>query len=673
MQKALKILLSALLFLLGIIPLTKAQLCTGSLGDPVVNITFGAGNNPGPPLKAATTAYGYVTSSCPNDGYYTVTNHTSGCFNNSWHTLNSDHTGDPNGYFMLINASFEPSDFYLDTVRNLCGGTTYEFAAWILNMMVPHTSCQNGGIRPNITFKIETTTGTLLQSYGTGDIDISSYVNWKQYALSFTTPANVSGIVLRMTNNAPGGCGNDLALDDITFRPCGPMVRAGILGSNGANLVNLCEDDPTILGFNAGISAGYNAPAYQWQLSKDSGTTWTDINRAKSSSYTRAPTGPGLYEYRLTVAEGSNIALSICRVSSDVLKVIVNAKPVTVFTVENAALLCSNKQVMITDKSSVTFGNIIKVEIYWDYQHDPAIKTTNDSPSTGKKYSHSYPYFSSPATQTFQVQYVVYSAANCLTQASQTITINAGPQVRFNTLNPVCEEVAPYLIMQARETEGFSGNGIYSGMGITAEGLFNPRTAYPGTDTIYYTFTAINGCSSRAFQTIEVYPQPKADTGPDTYVLEGGFVTLGSSSGTGNNISFLWTPDSAIDNNHIPAPKVFPKEDITYTLRVTSARGCRDSARVHVKVLKAIVVPNAFSPNGDGVNDVWVIRYLNSYPGAEVQVFNRYGQPVYHSIGYNTPWDGTYKGQALPVGTYYWIINPKNGRKQMSGSVTILR
>jgi len=89
---------------------------------------------------------------------------------------------------------------------------------------------------------------------------------------------------------------------------------------------------------------------------------------------------------------------------------------------------------------------------------------------------------------------------------------------------------------------------------------------------------------------------------------------------------------------------------------------------------KPPVVPNAFSPNGDGINDTWVIRYLNEYPSADVEVFNRYGQPVYHATGgYTTPWDGTYKGQPLPVGTYYWIIRPGSGRKQISGSVTILR
>ena len=85
------------------------------------------------------------------------------------------------------------------------------------------------------------------------------------------------------------------------------------------------------------------------------------------------------------------------------------------------------------------------------------------------------------------------------------------------------------------------------------------------------------------------------------------------------------------------------------------------------------VIPNAFSPNNDGINDKWEIKYLNDYPAALVTVFDRYGQPVYNSSGTYIPWDGTFKGSPLPIGTYYYIISPGNGRKVLSGSVTLLR
>jgi gliding motility-associated-like protein len=86
-----------------------------------------------------------------------------------------------------------------------------------------------------------------------------------------------------------------------------------------------------------------------------------------------------------------------------------------------------------------------------------------------------------------------------------------------------------------------------------------------------------------------------------------------------------------------------------------------------------IVIPNAFTPNGDGINDLWDIAALQGYPGCAITIFNRYGTIVYSSIGYAKAWDGTYGGNALPAGTYYYIIDLKNGRKKLAGAVTILR
>ena len=85
---------------------------------------------------------------------------------------------------------------------------------------------------------------------------------------------------------------------------------------------------------------------------------------------------------------------------------------------------------------------------------------------------------------------------------------------------------------------------------------------------------------------------------------------------------------------------------------MTTDNGCVKSDDVFIKVLKAPAIPNIFSPNGDGIHDTWVIQYLESYPGATVDIFNRYGQLIYHSEGYANPWDGTINGKPVPVGTY---------------------
>jgi gliding motility-associated-like protein len=104
-----------------------------------------------------------------------------------------------------------------------------------------------------------------------------------------------------------------------------------------------------------------------------------------------------------------------------------------------------------------------------------------------------------------------------------------------------------------------------------------------------------------------------------------------------------------------------------------NADGCTDSASVFVRVLQPVNPPNAFSPNGDGNNDRWMIKNIDTYPNATVQVFTRWGQQVFQSRGYQRPWDGTIDGKVLPIGTYYYIIMPGEGRKAVTGWVQLLR
>ncbi|WP_157682183.1 T9SS type B sorting domain-containing protein [Mucilaginibacter mallensis] len=90
-------------------------------------------------------------------------------------------------------------------------------------------------------------------------------------------------------------------------------------------------------------------------------------------------------------------------------------------------------------------------------------------------------------------------------------------------------------------------------------------------------------------------------------------------------------------------------------------------------VAAGLVIPNTFTPNGDGINDTWNIRYIENYPNCTVNIFNRYGTKLFTSVGYPIPWNGKYNGTNLPVGTYYYIINPGNGQDTVSGYVAIIR
>jgi gliding motility-associated-like protein len=168
-------------------------------------------------------------------------------------------------------------------------------------------------------------------------------------------------------------------------------------------------------------------------------------------------------------------------------------------------------------------------------------------------------------------------------------------------------------------------------------------------------------------------PTPFVNAGRDTLILEGGETKLNAKA-TGSNLIYKWTPLQGLSRDDIADPVASPVDDVTYTLTVTSDQGCVSMDNVFIKVLKQPEVPNAFTPNNDGMNDLWNIKYLESYVNATVQVFNRYGEIVYKSKGYTTPWNGQFNGTELPTGTYYYIIDPRTrGRKPVSGAVTILR
>jgi gliding motility-associated-like protein len=374
-----------------------------------------------------------------------------------------------------------------------------------------------------------------------------------------------------------------------------------------------------------------------------------------------------IYTVRLTVTSKDGCS------SDSVKQFVVNgAVPQAGFQVNTENTLCSNKDVSLVDNSTVDFGSIVKVEIYWDYSNDPTKKTVDDYPHPGKTYSFKYPEFGVPSSKQYQILYVAYSGTNCVSTLTKTITVLATPQIEFDALASVCQEVNPFQVTAAKEISGLPGTGTFSGVGVSGSGIFSPGVAKPGLKTLRYTFNATNGCVSYKEQTISVYPTPTVNLGADRTVLEGGYITIIPVT-AGSNLSYVWTPPTGLDNSHIASPKVSPPTDITYQLTVTSGDGCVASDQVFVKLLKEVKVPNAFSPNNDGINDKWEIQYLESYPGCTIDVFNRYGQTVFHSTGYNKPWDGTFKGTPLPVGTYYWVINPKNGRQTITGSVTIIR
>jgi gliding motility-associated-like protein len=137
-------------------------------------------------------------------------------------------------------------------------------------------------------------------------------------------------------------------------------------------------------------------------------------------------------------------------------------------------------------------------------------------------------------------------------------------------------------------------------------------------------------------------------------------ISLGESAtlnviGAGSNQGYSWSPQSWLDNQYSASPISTPEQTTNYT--VTSQIGnCTVTDNVTVTVGPPIFIYNSFTPNGDGVNDTWVIPGVEKFENIEVNVYDRWGQNVFRSIGYAQPWDGTNKGRFLPTGPYYYHI-----------------
>jgi gliding motility-associated-like protein len=625
---------------------TGAQLCQGSLGDPIVNVTFGSGSNPGPALAAATTSYQYISGDCPNDGFYTVRNNTANCFGNTWHSLNSDHTGNGNGYFMLVNASIQPSAFYLDTVRVLCGGTTYEFAAWIVNVLKP-TSCNNAGIQPNLTFTIEQTDGTVLQTYNTNNISAATTPVWQQFGFFFTTPMNISDVVLRIFNNSQGGCGNDLALDDITFRPCGPQITSSITGSN-TDKVAICQGDARSFTFSSTVSQGFNNPTFQWQKSND-GINWTDIPGAITTSLTQ-DYSPGLqtgnYSFRMAAAEAGNLGSVQCRVVSKPLTIQIAERPV-ITTITNSPV-CQNTILNLTASGGNSYqwtgvNNFVA--------SGETVSISNVQPNQAGKY---------------YVQ--VTNDAGCKKLDSINVVVNPSPVATISPEASICEGEDVQLV-----AGGGTGYQWTPGTALSSDVIADP-VASPDTTVQYSVIVSNNfSCKDTASVIVNVVKKPEANAGPDRWIIKSTSTQL-SATASGQNISYSWTPTIYIDNPQSLQPVINPPRDTVYILTVVSDDGCGMATdAVQVFVYDDVFVPTAFSPNGDGLNDTWNIPALNAYPDFELSVFNRNGQIVFQSKKMNTPWNGKYKGEPLPVGVYVYMIDLKAGGGILKGTVTLLR
>lgn len=569
----------AVLFFLKCSFVSGQASCTGSLGQPIVNITFGQGTNPGAPFSVsvpgATTSYNYATPSgnppqnIVFDGDYALVNQVPG--NGAWLSSGTDHTGNPSGYMAFFNSAPTPGEFYRQTVTGLCSGTSYEFAAWILNAI--NNDILPSAVKPNVTFKIFDPGNliTPLVTFNTGDIPASNTVIWRRFSTVFSTPTGINSVILTLSNNNIGGNnqpGNDLAIDDITFRACGPLTSASFATTGIQSTLSVCNNTTyTLYGTS---TAGLNNPVYQWQSSPD-GITWTNIAGATSLNYVSPGNTPGSYQFRLVSQEAANAGSAFCKFYSNIITLTVTACTTCTSFFPDAGTdttFCTDI-IPISKTLHATGGT--------SYSWSPAASLNNPSSPD--------PVATVSATTKF---YVNISGVNgCTGIDSVTIFVKPLPALVVPPNSTICKDSV--LLLTA------SGASSYTWSPASAvQNAASANTIFIGPQTTGITLTGIgtNGCSKSGSFTVNVKPKPPVNTIADTTICIGQNLVLSTTGAT----TYSWNPALQLSDPFSASPQFFGSPGHQYFVTGTT-NGCssKDSVTVTVNSPLSLLQPPAKS------------------------------------------------------------------------------
>ncbi|WP_191858525.1 T9SS type B sorting domain-containing protein [Hanstruepera ponticola] len=604
------IFLSLILLLSGNFGYAQLSFCSGNSGDPIYFDDFGSGTTNGPALPSGTTSYTYANSE-PEDGFYTISSNTNWF---GWHNT-QDHTpGDTNGRSLIVNADFTAGEFYRTTISGLCDNTTYEFSSWLLNLLPPGGFCGTG-IPINVKFQIWDNTDTVLLASGdTGDIQGTTTPVWEEYGLVFTTTAGQSSIILKMLNNGVGGCGNDLAIDDIVFKTCGDFISIADSSSNSS--VSLCTYDlpyNTLLEATPDFSV-YDTHFYQWQQSND-GINWFDIS-GETNQTLQINNLTTTTHYRVKMAETqANLLNESCNTISEEFEIIVFPEVSPPTSDGDVNLNCS------TGVLSVTVPNGIQVDWY-------------NAPTGGQLLESNSLNFSPNILGVYYAE-AIDSNSNCSSTTRTAVTLLFGEEI------PVIED--EYLTF-------CEGESIILEAGLmdmdylwnTGETTSQITVSTPGI----YTVEVTNSSNCSAIKTIELL---QIDAPVIEAINSNGYQIEIHVSSNGNYLFSL-------DGTNFQLSNIFEIEGGNYTVFVKAEGDCGIVSENYIH----FVIPKFFTPNNDGQNDTFNLKGIESFSESEVYIFDRYGKLIKSALNQPFSWDGTYRNEVLQTSDFWYYIRIEN-------------
>ncbi len=275
--------------------------------------------------------------------------------------------------------------------------------------------------------------------------------------------------------------------------------------------------------------------------------------------------------------------------------------------------------------------------------------------------------------QTYFITLEVYSIIGCIDSITKPFVLYPLPVIQLGNDVNICRGSSVQL-------SASGGISIYwqPTQGLDNSVSYNPNASPDSSVTYTATIYDAQGCSNSQSLNVFVQQVPALYNSSDTTIIIGEQVNLWSNSDQ-NGITYQWSPATGLSCTQCPNPIAQPLQSTTYTLLITDSMHCfQITGTVHIEVKEeySIDVPTAFTPNGDGNNDVVYVRGWGIKQLLEFKIFNRWGECVFQTDDIHQGWDGTFKGMKQDMDTYAYtakimIYNGKTLSK--NGLINLLR
>jgi gliding motility-associated-like protein len=545
------------------------------------------------------SSYTFAPNSGRNEGVYTISNNVRG-----WHSnfaTCTDHTGG-NGNMMLVNGAAVTNTVVWSQSITVKPNTNYVFSSWLQSLIADNPA--------NLQFSIN---GIPLGSDFSAP---STTCQWQQFYTTWNAGNNTSAVIAIINKNTRTS-GNDFALDDLSFAEVilyrdsitlqteRPVVTASVAEAT------ICENAKTELNATGALT-------YSWSPASNLSNTQI-VNPVASPKTTTTYTVTGTTVFGCT--------------ASDQVTVQVNPAPlITGITPDTA--ICKNTSLALQVNSNglgFAWTNAASLS-------DPTI----------------YNPVATPVQNSTKYIVTVTDAINCSNKDSVTLTWRPDPVFRITPNTTICDRDT--ITLSATGGERFNWQPAIS---LSSTSITNPK-AFPGSTTTYAVTITDTVCNNAANlqTTITVNPVPVVSAIKDKDLD----CSFGSAQLTAQGaIRYNWAPATGLNRTNIANPVASPITPMQYVVTGYNRYGCADTDTLQLNILTTNkgdnLMPNAFTPNNDGHNDCYGIKYWGVMEQVEFSIFNRWGQRVFYSNQADGCWDGTVKGIPQATGAYVYMIN----------------